>query len=92
MTVDRRSRYAKTPRVTWTRTDGSSVELLALTPRPDRDSVFAPVATDSDRLDRLASRYYRDANKLWKIADAADVMDPFDAIRTGAPVRVPPDR
>jgi hypothetical protein len=92
MSVDRKSRYVKSPRVPWLRADGSAVELIGQTPRPPRDSVFSTVATDSDRLDTLAARYYRDPGKLWKIADAADEIDPFDALEPGSPVDIPPDK
>jgi len=92
MSVDRKSRYVKSPRVAWTRADGSEVELIGQTPRPPRASVFSTVATDSDRLDSLAARYYRDPGKLWKIADASDQIDPFDATEPSAPVTIPPDK
>ena len=92
MATDRKSRYAKTPRVPWVRADGSDVDLIGLAPRPARPAVFARIATDTDRLDTLAARYYRDAEKLWRIADAAETLDPFVAIRPGAPIAIPPDK
>ncbi|MDK3073544.1 hypothetical protein QO034_10510 [Sedimentitalea sp. JM2-8] len=92
MPVDRKSRYVKSPRVSWPRRDGSLVELIGQTPRPDRESVFSTTATDSDRLDSLAARYYRDPAKLWKIADASDQIDPFDVVEPGAPIAIPPDK
>ena len=92
MAVDKKSRYAKSPRAAWTRVDGSQVELIGLTPRPDRTAVFAVVATDTDRLDTLAARYYRDPLKLWRIADASPALDPFDAVVPGTPVQIPPDK
>lgn len=92
MPTDRKSRYAASDRVPWTRADGSQVELIAMTPRPPRASVFFTTATDSDRLDTLAARYYRDPAKLWKIADASDQIDPFDVIEPGTPIDIPPDK
>jgi nucleoid-associated protein YgaU len=92
MSVDRKSRYVKSPRVAWTRADGSELELIGQTPRPPRASVFSVIATDSDRLDSLAARYYRDPGKLWKIADAGEQIDPFDTIEPGAPAAIPPDK
>jgi len=92
MSVDKRSRYAKSPRVSWVRADGSEAELIALTPRPARPAVFSRIATDTDRLDTLAARYYRDPAKLWRIADAADALDPFDAVVPGRPIAIPPDK
>ena len=92
MPVDKRSRYAKSPKVPWTRRDGSEAELIAPTPRPDRPAVFRRIATDTDRLDTLAARYYRDPARLWRIADAAETLDPFDAVVPGQPVDIPPDK
>lgn len=92
MPVDKRSRYAKSTRVPWVRRDGSAAELIAPTPRPARAAVFSPTATDSDRLDTLAGRYYRDPAKLWRIADAASALDPFDAVIPGQPIAIPPDK
>lgn len=92
MPIDRKSRYIKSPRVRWTRADGSELELIGQTPRPARAAVYSVVATDSDRLDNLSSRYYRDPGKLWKIADAGEQIDPFDTIEPGAPVAIPPDK
>ncbi len=92
MSVDRKSRYSQSPQVPWVRADGSHVELIGQTPRPARASVFSTIPTDSDRLDTLAARYYRAPEKLWKIADAADQIDPFDAIEPGASINIPPDK
>ncbi|MEF9603900.1 hypothetical protein O4J55_16725 [Paracoccus sp. PXZ] len=92
MAVEKKSRYAKSARVAWVRADGSQVELIALTPRPARAAIFAAVATDTDRLDTLATRYYRDPLKLWRIADASPALDPFDAVVPGTPVQIPPDK
>ncbi|MDT1061995.1 hypothetical protein RM190_09020 [Paracoccus sp. CPCC 101403] len=92
MAVDKKSRYASAPRIPWIRADGSRVELIGMTPRPQRAAIFAATATDTDRLDTLAARYYRDPLKLWRIADASDAMDPFDAIQPGTPVPIPPDK
>ncbi|SEN31382.1 hypothetical protein SAMN04489859_100467 [Paracoccus alcaliphilus] len=92
MGIDKKSRYATSQRVPWVRVDGSPVELIGLTPRPARAAVFATRATDTDRLDTLAARYYRDPARLWRIADAAQALDPFDAVMPGAPVQIPPDK
>jgi hypothetical protein len=54
--------------------------------------VFSKVVTDIDRLDTLAARYYRDPRKLYRLADAAAALDPFDALVTGAAVAIPPDK
>jgi hypothetical protein len=92
MAIDKRSRYSSSPTVEWTRPDGSIVKLVAPTLRPARAAVFSKEVTDIDRLDTLAARYYRDPRKLYRLADAAAALDPFDALVPGAPVAIPPDR
>jgi hypothetical protein len=92
MSVNKRSRYARTPTLQWLRLDGSRVDLIDIEPRPVRQGVFKLMATDGDRLDLLAYRYHRDPLKFWKIADAAPEMDPFDAVETGARLTIPPDK
>ena len=92
MAVDKKSRYATSPRVPWIRADGSETELIAPTARAERPAVFSRMATDTDRLDTLAARYYRDPAKLWRIADAAEALDSFDAIVPGRRVAIPPDK
>ena len=92
MTNDRQSRYAKSERTEWRRADGARADLIAPTPRPARAFIFSVTATDTDRLDSLAAKYYRDPQKQWKIADAADALDPFDAVIPGAPIDIPPDK
>lgn len=92
MAVDKKSRYAKSPRVPWIRADGSQTELIVPTARAARPAVFSRVATDTDRLDTLAARYYRDPAKLSRIADAAEALDPFDAIVPGRRIAIPPDK
>ena len=92
MPIDKRSRYFKSQTVPWTRRDGTQAELIAPTPRPDRPAVFQRLATDTDRLDTLAATYYRDPAHLWRIADAAEVLDPFDAVVRGHPIAIPPNK
>ena len=90
MPIDKKSRYSKSELVKWTRRDGTVVNLISPTLRPARDAVFQRQVTDTDRLDSLAAEYYRDPNLRWLIADAAPVMDPFDATVPGVTLKIPP--
>ena len=90
--MDRRSRSAKTPTGSWTDATGDTLVLLELRDLPPTEAVYAHTLTDGERLDHVAHRYYRDATRSWRIADAADALDPADLLAPGRAIRVPPDR
>lgn len=92
MEVDKKSRYAGVPLVAWQHPSGEQYELRALRDIPQRRSVFSATPVEGDRLDLLATRYYRDPLLFWRIADAADQLDPFDIVAPGEPVPVPPNK
>lgn len=92
MDKDKTSRYASTALVTWTHPSGERYELRALREIPTRTSVFAATPSATDRLDLLAARFYRDPLLFWRIADAADHLDPFDIVAPGEPVAIPPNK
>ena len=92
MEIDKKSRYAKTSLVKWRHPSGEEYELRELREIPDRTSVFAATPIQGERLDLLAARYYRDPLLFWRIADAADELDPFDIVSPGEPVRIPPNK
>ena len=54
--------------------------------------MFHATPIETDRLDLLAHRYYRDATKFWKICDTSDHLDPSDVMEPGEPLLVPPNR
>lgn len=92
MDIDKKSRYTTTALVSWTHPSGEVFELRALREIPDRTSVFAATPVAGDRLDLLAARFYRDPLLFWRIADAADHLDPFDIVVPGEPVAIPPNK
>jgi hypothetical protein len=92
MEIDKKSRYAATPLVVWQHPSGAQIELRALRAIPQRSSVFSVTPVEGDRLDLLAARFYRDPLLYWRIADAADHLDPFDIVTPGEPVPVPPNK
>lgn len=90
--IDRKSRYRTTPVLTVGDGRGGEQPLLDLRETPATTSVLQITPTDSDRLDLLAWRYYRDATRFWRICDASDQLDPFDVVSPGEPMPIPPDR
>lgn len=90
--IDRKSRYRTTPVLTVDDGRGARHPLLDLRETPATAAVLRIVPTDSDRLDLLAWRYYRDPTRFWHICDAADALDPFDVVAPGEPLAIPPDR
>ncbi|MCB9647436.1 MAG: hypothetical protein H6730_12675 [Deltaproteobacteria bacterium] len=73
-------------------TTGESVELLELRVPERVPAVFFARPEEGERLDHLAWRYYRDAERFWRICDASDHLDPWDVLEPGEPVAIPPDR
>lgn len=92
MEKDKTSRYAKTDVIVVKDRAGENVELRQLRAIPQTNAVFALTPKDTDRLDLLAFRYYRDPLLFWKICDAADELDPFDVLTPGVPLAIPPNK
>ena len=92
MPVDKSSRYAKTSTVIVTGPDGSQAEMLDIRDIPRPTWVLKITPDETDRLDLLADRYYRDSLKFWRICDASEQMDPFDVLSPGQPLPIPPDK
>jgi hypothetical protein len=90
--INRTSRYRKTPTLTQVDASGASIELLDLRVIPKTTGIYRLTPTDSDRLDHLAWRFYRDPTRFWRICDASDFLDPLDVLAAGEPVIIPPDK
>lgn len=90
--IDRRSRYARTPVLAADDGRGGTEQVLDLRETPATAAVLRIVATDADRLDLLAYRYYRDPTRFWRICDATSELDPFEVLVPGQPVPIPPDK
>jgi hypothetical protein len=61
-------------------------------PLPDVTGTFTHVLTDGQRLDHLATLYYREPRRWWRICDAnPDQLSPLDLVGrgAGATVRIP---
>lgn len=90
--IDKRSRYAKVGTYEAPGADGSPLVTLELRTPARGFGVFLHQPVEGERLDHLAQTYYRDPRLFWRIADAGDVLDPFDLVSPGVPVRIPPSR
>lgn len=89
--IDKRSRYARTPTLEVHAPDGEKRVLVDLREIPVPVTGHIHSAAPGDRLDRLAHRFYRDARRFWRIADASDEVDPFEVVNPGEPLPVPTD-
>jgi hypothetical protein len=89
--IDRKSRYKATPVLLVDDGRGGTHPLLDLRPTPRATGALRVTPTDSDRLDHLAYRFYRDPTRFWRICDASSELDPFDVVAPGEPMPIPPD-
>jgi hypothetical protein len=71
---------------------GSRHAALPLRFVPSTPATFRHVVLESERLDTIAYRYYRNPEKFWLIADANGAVDPQDLLEVGLSILVPPDR
>lgn len=90
--IDRKSRFRSTPLVTADDGHGGTQPLLDLRETPDTTGRLQIRPSDSDRLDLLAWRFYRDPTRFWRICDASSAVDPFDVLEPGEPLPIPADR
>jgi hypothetical protein len=89
--IDKRSRYARTATVEVIARDGEKrvlVDVREIAPLP---IAHAHVVGPIDRIDTLAHRFYRDARRYWRIADASDELDPFEVVAAGEGLPIPSD-
>jgi hypothetical protein len=92
MPIAKSSRYAKTKTVIAQAANGEAYEMIDIRDIPNVKGVFSTTPIDSDRLDLLAYRYYRDPLKFWRICDASEQMDPFNVVKSGESLLIPPNR
>jgi len=89
--IDRKSRYKSTPVLIVDDGRGGTSPLLDVRETPPTTGLLRVTPTDSDRLDHLAFRFYRDATRFWRICDASSELDPFDVVAPGEPMPIPPN-
>jgi len=79
------SRYRNLPELIGTDALGRAIRTKDLRPAPDAPAILRHILADTDRLDHLAYKYYREPRKWWRIADAnGDFPDPLALLGQGA--------
>jgi hypothetical protein len=86
------SRYENVPVLTLTVAPGRTESYLGLRELPPTPAGYRHTFRGDERLDLLAFRFYRNAEKFWRIADANDEPDPEDLLEPGRQILIPPDR
>ncbi|HEX6082959.1 MAG TPA: hypothetical protein VF266_00435 [Thermoanaerobaculia bacterium] len=82
------SRYEKSPLVTVTREDGTTVVAVQPQRRVQPDVALLYHRHDVERLDHLAAQYLGDATAFWKLCDAANAIAP-DALAAHRTIGIP---
>jgi len=77
----RGSRYESVPDAVHVDERGREIPYKRLRQLPSPPAQHVHVVAQGDRLDRVAYRYYRDAEQFWRIADANRALDPEDLVR-----------
>jgi hypothetical protein len=86
----RTSRYANVPEAISTGPDGRPIPYKLLRVTPDVIGIQNHAVVDGDRLDLLASRYYRDPEQYWRICDGNQALRPDDLTsETGRRLLIP---
>ncbi len=85
------SRYTKVEDATFTTADGREVTYKKTRFIPPTTGRFGHVLGEGERLDHIAWRYYRDAERFWRICDANAALWPDDLLdEAGRTILVPP--
>ncbi|HEY0140999.1 MAG TPA: hypothetical protein VGF48_08885 [Thermoanaerobaculia bacterium] len=85
------SRYAGVEEGTLAGDDGREIRYVRTRFIPRTAARFGHVVAESERLDQLAWRYYRDAERFWRICDANATLWPDDLVEeAGRTIVIPP--
>ena len=85
------SRYANVPDRTLTDETGREIRYKGQRFIQETPGSLAHAVTQGERLDRIAHRYYGDAERFWRICDANGAMWPPDLSETpGRLLIIPP--
>jgi hypothetical protein len=86
----RGSRYEKVADLTIADDAGREIKYKAIRLIPETTGVRKHALTDGERLDHVAFRYYKDAERAWRILDANEAMWPPDlAAEPGRSLLIP---
>lgn len=85
------SRYANVQDATLAGADGREVRYKKTRFIPNTRGRFGHVINESERLDHIAWRYYRDPERFWRICDANTILWPDDLLdEPGRTIVIPP--
>ena len=86
------SRYENLDTVQATDANGRTVTALKTRVIPKTPATYQHTFIVGDRLDLIAFRFYGNAEKFWRIADANTEMDAEDLLVPGRKLLIPPDK
>jgi hypothetical protein len=89
--MKQRSRYARTAHVDVPSPNGETRTLVGIREITIPPAGHLHLTRAGDRIDLLAHRFYRDARRFWRVADASDELDPFEVVNAGELLAIPPD-
>jgi hypothetical protein len=85
------SRYIGVGEATLTAADGREVRYTKMRFIPRTAGRFGHVVAESERLDHIAFRYYRDPERFWRVCDANNALWPDDLVdEAGKTIVIPP--
>jgi hypothetical protein len=85
------SRYANVADAVLETADGRQLRYKKTRFIPETHARFGHAVDESERLDHIAWRYYRDPERFWRICDANRVLWPDDLVaEPGRTIAVPP--
>jgi len=83
------SRYAKVPTASITDASGREIAYKLVRFIPETPAVSGHRVKAGERLDNIAWRYFRDAERFWRICDANRALWPADLLEEGEIIRIP---
>lgn len=87
----RGSRYASVEDAETQDTRGRMIRYKQIRFIPETTAVRVHTVTGGERLDQIAHRYFRDAQRFWRIADTNLVLWPEDlTAESGKSILIPP--
>lgn len=85
------SRYSNVEQATLTDEEGRIICYVKIRFIPETSARLGHLVSDGERPDQIAGRYYRDAERFWRLCDANEVMWPDSLVaEPGHTIRLPP--
>lgn len=85
------SRYATIDEHKITNSKGREIHYKKIRFIPDTKAQLGHIVTQGERLDHIAHRHYKDAERFWRICDANCAMWPDDLVaEAGRTILIPP--